>query len=271
LPYNPSKPRCGFSLLELLVVISIVVVLLGLLVAAIQRVREAANAIACRNNLKQLALASQTFHDNRKRLPPAFGFSPRASVYGGAGLGTTFFHLLPFLDQSNLYDSARYRPPNTPQQDYYLYTANNVHRTAVAAFTCPSDPSLPARGVNPKTRYAGSSYAGNYLVFGVVDAGYASVQGTYAETWEYTYDEKNQLLSAKQYDADSGRARCCQTRTSSTMPGATASRRILISTATWITMTLTTSISVTPWTGGTRPRARESATRTSMCGPIWTA
>jgi prepilin-type N-terminal cleavage/methylation domain-containing protein len=165
-----AKLRAAFTLTELLVVMAIIGILIALLIPAVQKARESAARTQCANHMKQLVLACHAAHDQQGRLPPAFGFFPRDDIFsGGNGLGTLFFHLLPQIEQQNLYQKSRHTPPSQPQQDFFFYTANDVHKTRVTLFNCPSDPTL-LPDVNPATNYAMSSYAANYLVFGVVDA-----------------------------------------------------------------------------------------------------
>jgi prepilin-type N-terminal cleavage/methylation domain-containing protein len=157
--------RRGFTLIELLVVIAIIAVLIGLLLPAIQKVREAANRTVCTNQLKQLALAAHDFHSTLGVLPPAVGLFPgnanltaTGALPPGAQIGTAHFFLLPYLEQDNLMNSD----PNG-RYDSWFY-----RRTPVKIFQCPSDPSEAVGGVSTKppsvydAGYAGTSYSINW-------------------------------------------------------------------------------------------------------------
>jgi hypothetical protein len=177
---RPALPRRAITLIETLVLIGIIAIALGLFAVGIQKVRAMGAMAQCANNLKQVGLACHAAHDLHKRMPPAFGFYPGNDIYSGAdGLGNVFFHLLPFVDQLNLYEQSHHEPVSNPQQDFYFYTANGVNQTQVPVFNCPGDPTLRP-GIDPATNYAPSSYAANYLVFGNVDQKFANAnaQGT---------------------------------------------------------------------------------------------
>ena len=156
--------RRGFTLIELLVVIAIIAILIGLLLPAVQKVREAAARMTSSNNLKQMSLGSHGLADvNNGYLPPVYieyWVNPAAGhLYGGpylANTGTAFFFLLPFIEQDNLYKQA----PGG-QNAHTIYN-NNVHTNFVKTFQSPLDPTA-----NEKTYGWGpSSYAVNYQVFG---------------------------------------------------------------------------------------------------------
>jgi len=143
--------RSAFALIELIVVIAISTVLIGLLVAAVQTVREAAARARCFNNLRQIALACHGYHSGMEHLPPGIGYSsPRMSKPYGNG----FVHLLAHLEQANLYGLSDYW--NEPA--FYSQT--------IPVFACASDPTIGQLIVDNQAReLAVSSYAGNAQVF----------------------------------------------------------------------------------------------------------
>jgi prepilin-type N-terminal cleavage/methylation domain-containing protein/prepilin-type processing-associated H-X9-DG protein len=144
-----SAPRRGFTLIELLVVIAIIAILIGLLLPAVQKVREAAARMKCSNNLKQLAIACHSFHDVNNGLPSAGNFMTPARPGCGPGYNSGpsisgLFFLLPYIEQDNLYKQYN----QTEGQQYQGTTAapralpnDTVGQTAVQTFLCPSDPN----------------------------------------------------------------------------------------------------------------------------------
>ncbi len=148
-----SRARVAFTLIELLVVIAIIAILIGLLLPAVQKVREAAARTQSENNLKQLGLASHNFHDVHGYLPPATGWSPTQGGQGSVD-GTVHFLLLPFLEQTAVYNEGNVGGV------YYAYTAGQRVNTNLKVFMAPADPTQ-----NPNVEGGNVSYMANAMVF----------------------------------------------------------------------------------------------------------
>src|SRR5947209_3452637 len=109
----------------------------------------------CGNNLRQIIIATHNANDTIRYLPPAIGWYPSSGPASGSGYGTLFYHLLPYVEQGNLYKTGLTSKPNHLGQNpgnYYsgetgAGTPSYVGTQIVKTFVCPSDPSVPANGI----------------------------------------------------------------------------------------------------------------------------
>ena len=130
--------RSGLTLIELLVVMAVIGALVGLLLPAVQAAREAARRVSCVNNLKQLSLACQIYHDANGTfpigLPYMFDPDPRIGFFGGSH--SIFVALLPHLEQQPLYNAVNF--------DRYIYHSSNytIFGTGLEVLWCQSDPDI---------------------------------------------------------------------------------------------------------------------------------
>jgi prepilin-type N-terminal cleavage/methylation domain-containing protein len=190
-PVRSAEPR-AFTLIEVLVVITIIGVLVGLILPAVQAAREAARRIQCTNNLKQIVLAAHGYADIWTTLPRG-AYVQRIAAGGGFydadgkpyTSGSFFLSLLPYLDQGPIYNATNF--------DVNIYTAINatVSAAGIATLWCPSDSGVG----DPQTLPDGSFYdAGPFMMY---YTSYKGNLGTWHVGWQPKFNDRlNGLFNA---------------------------------------------------------------------------
>jgi prepilin-type N-terminal cleavage/methylation domain-containing protein/prepilin-type processing-associated H-X9-DG protein len=164
-PLPPRRGRRGFTLIELLVVIAIIAILIGLLLPAVQKIREAANRMKCSNQLKQLGLACHNYNDTTGSLPPALMLS-NANAWNtttpySQNFGPNWAVLiLPYIEQDNLFNQYQAWITSYPADSNWNWTG--IATTKVSTFICPSDAAVATpMGRSPFVNWARGNYAAN--------------------------------------------------------------------------------------------------------------
>lgn len=188
----------AFTLIELLVVIAIIAILIGLLLPAVQKVRQAAARTQSANNLKQMALALHGLNDANGVMPSMVGFYPQLTNGGngqggtpGNTRGTLFYFMLPFIEQSAAQSQMAIANSDSWWCTYQIKT-----------FVGPADPTSPPTGLvdTGSPRY-GTSYAPNEYVFGVISNGTQINQGIPTASMARTFLDgtSNTIVLAEKY------------------------------------------------------------------------
>ena len=204
----------GFTLIELLVVIAIIAVLVGLLVPAVQKVREAANRMTCSNNIKQIGIGLHNYHSTFSKFPPMSRYQPRPGTTTSgeqAEKGNLWIYILPYIEQDNVFKLSPFPSPRNPSIDNGATAANAIGAKVIKTYLCPSDGSnSPAETWG--NGWVISNYVANHDAFhNPNDGGWMSAwdsgQGSYQARVTYPDGSSNTLGVNEAY------ARCKDTGT----------------------------------------------------------
>jgi len=195
-----SRLKRAFTLIELLVVIAIIAILIGLLLPAVQKVREAAARMQCSNNLKQIGVGLHNYHSSFDAFPPMSRLD--SSKRGGipsqdqAEKGNLWVHLLPYIEQDNVYKLSELHNPRNPSIDDGSTAAQALGSHVIKTYLCPSD------GTNlPAATWTNGWVVANYVANH--DAFHNPNDGGWMSAWDAGQSSWQSRLSATYKDGTS--------------------------------------------------------------------
>jgi prepilin-type N-terminal cleavage/methylation domain-containing protein len=163
--YRTGSSRRGFTLIELLVVIAIIAVLIGLLLPAVQKVREAGTRMQCMNNMKQVALAVHNYESAYQTVPALYTYIKGPPK----NYSNMFFWILPYIEQQNVYVQGTTQNPVVSNGGFVYWSGDpTVAASIIKTYICPADPTLAGNMdtmLNNVTGFASGNYRGNVMVF----------------------------------------------------------------------------------------------------------